>query len=777
MLVAILLAWTTLEFITHIWAYPGTSLQSRRLPTSIPDCSSSCVQTFIQESYPTSICGDQQDLSCLCANSGSNGFTLGEGILRCVVSSCVDTTAKQFQQAYTICNNIPGAISPSHSVITVSMSLPSTIIIPAAAPKTVRSTFTTSSSITTTSTSSSLSTTASTASASAASVSLTSSSSSSQTIPYVLTRPQIIGISTGLGIAALIAMGLLIYICCFKQRQNRESSSSWGTNRPFVFSAESSDRHHTKLPQINPYFTARAHSILGQNDPIWSPITSPQRDYSINHMNFIERPRYEEIINPTPTSAATYHTTSKLLPDKPSSQAPPTRPPRNGAEGILLTVPSTNRIKRSPSRMKASPDSFNSGPILNKQPSDPFLRSPEGIYSIENERAARRNLPKLDTSSSKSIQPPMAAYNPADYAQFAESQVYSTSAGPNAFLPGTAMTTSLAISIPIQSEYKPPLPPKEGQVFDKNKPIPPSKRKIPQSVATSFEMDDDKVEETKHLSNVGNSARPEIIRKPPAVSSTTNMTPLYQIQYPTVPSLSVSPYHKRESTTPFDVSPMTPPAKRNGNIVLPLWEDLNSDSWVNRTHSIPRRPVQVSGYDSRSYQVRSPKRNPIVTPPSINVSDFSRYFEQEHIEILEQGSAKRYSPEEFSIPIQIDLAEDIFTPNSTPKSRHLRYSPIPSNSTATLPETLSEFSSPKMYQTSIIKDSTSPSGPLSRGAKLGAAVAKRTPQGQTQYSPPSNQRMDYRWNGIQSISNSRNLHLHPALRSGQRPQYNPQTQN
>ncbi|EFW99298.1 hypothetical protein CMQ_5719 [Grosmannia clavigera kw1407] len=50
----------------------------------IPACVTGCLSSFVKENFANSSCGDQPTLQCLCAHTGENGYTVGEGALACV---------------------------------------------------------------------------------------------------------------------------------------------------------------------------------------------------------------------------------------------------------------------------------------------------------------------------------------------------------------------------------------------------------------------------------------------------------------------------------------------------------------------------------------------------------------------------------------------------------------------------------------------------------------------------------------------------------------------
>lgn len=52
----------------------------------IPSCAQVCFESFVQDNYPTSVCGDTPTLDCLCENGSKSTYTVGEGAVQCIMS-------------------------------------------------------------------------------------------------------------------------------------------------------------------------------------------------------------------------------------------------------------------------------------------------------------------------------------------------------------------------------------------------------------------------------------------------------------------------------------------------------------------------------------------------------------------------------------------------------------------------------------------------------------------------------------------------------------------
>lgn len=94
-------------------------------PSSNTDCASACIETFVVENYPASICPDNQDLRCLCTRYNPSGLTIGEALLQCVLANCIGVSTEQLGQLYSICSGISGALPETHSTLTATVEVTS----------------------------------------------------------------------------------------------------------------------------------------------------------------------------------------------------------------------------------------------------------------------------------------------------------------------------------------------------------------------------------------------------------------------------------------------------------------------------------------------------------------------------------------------------------------------------------------------------------------------------------------------------------------------------
>ncbi|KAI4152332.1 MAG: hypothetical protein LQ340_002977, partial [Diploschistes diacapsis] len=367
----------------------------------------------------------------------------------------------------------------------------------------------------------------------------------------VLDTSQVIGVSIAGGVLLLAAVGVLFFIFCAKRRKEarRNSASSFGGDEiiggaPNIFDKNlGGDSPHPTSAQPN-YVSPKAQQILGPDLNrwnLWHRAPKPQ------DIGLAITPRLEQgfVSKTSPASIASYQTTSRLLPDKPiypQGQAPMWRPflppisrkavppplPRRpvrfaGGVGLRIVNPTptasssnSKELRQSP---HSSPESVHSGPIINRQPSDPFFRPTENSLlkpkATGLRRASRNDLPRLLTSTSQrtatgwdqstpqSLSRPRAAYNPAEYArvmqQPSQQSVWKPAAHPTA-QPPRPQRAGNNLHFPTHPQYMPydPLAVAQEPTFNKYAPIKTLKSSnirpltyLTTGSETSFEDDND----------------------------------------------------------------------------------------------------------------------------------------------------------------------------------------------------------------------------------------------------------------------------------------------
>jgi len=358
---------------------------SSYLSALIPTCAQSCLEDFVAMSFPSSICEDNGDLSCLCTRSSASGFTLGEGALRCVASACTNPQSSDFTAAYDACAGIPRSLPMTHGTLTATMARPSTIILGngrtvsttsgggsspsliSASASVASSTISPSDTITS-SPPNLITATASPSILSGSSITFTESGTtlimntfttlpslspsitaaagtSSTAAPQpVLTTAQIAGVAVAGSATAALALGLLFFLFCVKRKHDinkRHSGSSFGGDEILeTFHELSSD------PAIAPRMLEAGH--VGAKAPpkpqqyLGVPIIYHNRTWGTSRQS-LRSPDIGVAMTPenithevSPISATSYRTTSNLLPDKPNynlfptpaHSQPPLRPER-----------------------------------------------------------------------------------------------------------------------------------------------------------------------------------------------------------------------------------------------------------------------------------------------------------------------------------------------------------------------------------------------------------------------------------------------------------------
>lgn len=356
---------------------PSTASLPTALASAIPDCAQSCVESFIANEFPTSVCSTPQDLDCLCTKTGKSGFTLGEGSLRCVVTTCVgvgDSEGTQFEnqareEAYTICVGIPNANPMTHGTLTATRSFTSTVSISStrttrkssSSSRRSRTNTMSSRSGTRSSTlvpaptsdtaSTTVPTTKSTGSLTAQSTAFRSSTSSSLSSPLktmhsstvasssptssfptppsapepapALSRGKIAGIVIG-AIAALAFAVIIFFICRNRRRRSnrRDSGSTFGGDDLLANYPSSPGLYHRVGGEPEPNYISREFTQLegqeGQTTPIGANRSSPNPWRNSVQPALTPGRTIRQVMAESPMSSKRSRTPSTLLPDKPA---------------------------------------------------------------------------------------------------------------------------------------------------------------------------------------------------------------------------------------------------------------------------------------------------------------------------------------------------------------------------------------------------------------------------------------------------------------------------
>ena len=408
------------------------------LAETIPTCAQPCLQAFVADSFPSTICSSPS-LNCLCTSDSETGYTIGEGALTCIASDCPDWDQDEAISAYEVCSNVVGAVSNTHSIITATHTAVTTVSnIVSTTPSTSSSTISTTSSRRSVHSSSSTSTMASsnTFTSTAASTSATATStlppsspafaapaskSSSAPPRTVLSTPEIAGIVVASIGAAALAFGLcFLLFCCRRRKQvKRHSGSSFGGDKVVDSSVDSTpdlailaardwghdpegkevveeNRQAVPPQSIVTTFGADREGEWSQ----WRRNTAPQ------DIGLALAPGVLTTGHPSPVTPSSRRTrNSQLLPEKPSYSLFP-RP--------LQPSPHSRRASQSHESQIASRET------LGKKPSPPTASSSRFPNSIDTSQTNMQGeLRPYNPSSPLQIFPHMqAARSQAGYQPF-----------------------------------------------------------------------------------------------------------------------------------------------------------------------------------------------------------------------------------------------------------------------------------------------------------------------------------------------------------------------
>ncbi|MCJ1313515.1 hypothetical protein MMC25_007194 [Agyrium rufum] len=251
-----------------------------------------------------------------------------------------------------------------------------------------------------------------------------------------LSNGQIAGIVTGSVLGGALILALVFFFCCYKGRRKhrRDSGSSFGGDEEMKIESATvpyrsdpvaalkrpeppADRAPVKAQRLLGFphrhhedrWSLRRKSLRSDEMSVPAPFTFPPQAQANDHVA-------------TPISAASYRTTSRLLPDKPTLESQPvlrdpfeSRVPKEAARPIrrdpsavpfpLIAPLRPNRRARRPSYQEQSsscpvhsrPDTRNlQDPFVDN--AGPKITNPRArMYAMERRRAAQSSLPKIIT--------------------------------------------------------------------------------------------------------------------------------------------------------------------------------------------------------------------------------------------------------------------------------------------------------------------------------------------------------------------------------------------
>ncbi|KAG6013680.1 hypothetical protein E4U54_006452 [Claviceps lovelessii] len=110
--------------------WPESNL-TLELSSYVPVCAEDCFISFLQATFGLERGQRIPSLQELCSTDGETGFTVGEGAVQCIaaersIDGCSDQDANSsvIYNAHQMCLDQPGAITPTHGVITATLVLP-----------------------------------------------------------------------------------------------------------------------------------------------------------------------------------------------------------------------------------------------------------------------------------------------------------------------------------------------------------------------------------------------------------------------------------------------------------------------------------------------------------------------------------------------------------------------------------------------------------------------------------------------------------------------------
>lgn len=298
---------------------PSVVIVPSSLNFAVPDCSRPCLDEFIRNNYPPTVCRDPTDIGCLCVKNTPSGFTIEEAAIRCAASSCWDVSEFPLSRLANICSHITNALPPTHSQLEVWFT-------PTAPPETQHPT-TTSIFRTTrhpdppiTTVPQPTSTGSRTSSGNGGTGKTSSPTPDSSPEDEELSNPAIAGISI-VGASAFILAGALLYLCL--RRRRRKTTDAKGD-----IANEGEDNSPDLSPDPNPKSDALVLNNRGINrrptpastkllPPPPAAINSPKSSSTPSRGGEIGVAIYPDYLE-SPASQSSRRTDSQLLPDKPN---------------------------------------------------------------------------------------------------------------------------------------------------------------------------------------------------------------------------------------------------------------------------------------------------------------------------------------------------------------------------------------------------------------------------------------------------------------------------
>ncbi|KAF4554940.1 Hypothetical protein D9617_3g020090 [Elsinoe fawcettii] len=550
----------------------------KRLDEVVPACAQPCLEVYINDYWSPSLCSNSTDFGCLCRRYSKTGYTLGEIALACVSSSCPKAAPPQVSQLYNVCEQQSGAVSATHSVLTVLVSAsPSTTATstPSSAQR--------SNSLTTQSPSLSSTSKASTSSPQPTNVIpiVTSISAPppapSQTAGAAqsgseLSSGQAIGITVGAFGGIGLAVGLFFCCMCIRRRKAQKENDKRHKKR------ESLDFACAETPRFSP-FQMRYGDLrgpLGGSHDQRAELGGQSQRGSKRITAWlvpgaVAKARHSRSLSPA--SINSDRAVSQLLPDKPNTSNQPVTQSTGQKQTFRPFSAQTqdnvfeeDRLPWSPGLQKPAPIqlNFNYGqqehagstvgplpifPMVPRRQSTQSSRSTNLSLTIPKQASPESFIPSDGDTAKEVFSPATTSAQPFQTPKSANpNQTLSAGSGMS-YLPSyyTSKDSRTPV-VPLKSPSRPQIPQQQFRSPPPQKPLPKApvpRRQLSRASETSFESVDPT--EVTPDDELDRRLCPE------------GASPISGLKYPKIPRSANQAVPRSPTTTPSKRTPPNPP--------------------------------------------------------------------------------------------------------------------------------------------------------------------------------------------------------------------------
>ncbi|KAF1989924.1 hypothetical protein K402DRAFT_243517 [Aulographum hederae CBS 113979] len=368
-------------------AQQASSILPLSLQNSLPPCAWSCLSDFLASQYPSSPCSESGDLTCLCSQYGTSGFTLGEGSFLCEKTSCGSLDSSVVASAYNICKARKGAVVPTHQTLTITTTSSPT---PPTSTKTSTTPITTMTPapITTTPSTSLLTATGTPSVPSSSATPTPTSEAASSTPPHKMETSQIAGIVVACLASLILAVGLAAFIASMRRRRMQK-------RRDMEIAMEKASFDHQRTDNSFDNYFRHGNGSRPGNGFEWTAVkhTGPVPPYEFSQTR--NWPAYYPV-RPEDVGLAISPETQRAV--EPTTQRDPNAP------SPLLPQVSQRSIRAVPTMTGSAPKPMVGPPILLPQNLKPVhAREPQAARPQSDATEFEEDsLPSLGGSSSSS---------------------------------------------------------------------------------------------------------------------------------------------------------------------------------------------------------------------------------------------------------------------------------------------------------------------------------------------------------------------------------------